>query len=46
MHDKTNDEDTKRQFKEDINTYFDLSSLELEDLDKKISELNFDEEEK
>lgn len=44
MHDKTNDEETKKQVNNDINEYFDLSSLNLTDLDKKISEIHFEEE--
>lgn len=30
MHDKVNDEETKNQINNDINEYFDLSSIELE----------------
>lgn len=44
MHDKTNDEETKKQVNNDINEYFDLESIGLEDLDKKVSELPLEKE--
>ncbi len=44
MHDKTNDEATKNQVNNDINEYFDLENIGLEDLDKKISEIRLDKE--
>ena len=44
MHDKTNDEETKRQVNNDINEYFDLTSLNLEDLEKEIEERIIDDE--
>lgn len=39
MHDTTKDQDTKEEMNNKITEYFDLN-----DLDKKISELTFDEE--
>ncbi len=42
MHDKTNDEETKKQVNNDINQYFNLDTIGLEDLDKKISEIKLD----
>lgn len=44
MHDKTNDEATKNQVNNDINEYFNLENIGLEDLDKKISEIRFEED--
>ena len=43
MHDTTKDEETKQEVIDTLDTYFDLSSLKIEDLGKKISEINFDE---
>lgn len=34
MHDKMNDEDTRNQVNNDINEYFDLDSLNIEDLEQ------------
>ncbi|MBQ9318012.1 MAG: hypothetical protein IJR82_00030 [Bacilli bacterium] len=42
MHDKINDEETKNKVAEDINEFFDLSSLNIDDLSKTISECNLD----
>lgn len=44
MHDTTKDQDTKEEINNKITEYFDLNDLDLTDLDKKISELTFDEE--
>lgn len=44
MHDKTNDEETKNQINNDINEYFDLSSLDLDDINQPISEIQLDKE--
>lgn len=44
MHDTTKDQDTKEEVNNSINEYFDLTNLDLSDLDKKISEITFDEE--
>lgn len=42
MHDKTNDEETKKQVNSDINEYFNLESIGLEDLNKKVSEIRIE----
>ncbi len=44
MHDKIKDEETKSQVNEDINEYFNLDSLGLEDLNKQISEISMNQE--
>lgn len=44
MHDKTKDEETKNQVNNDINEYFNLESIGLVDLDKKVSEIRLDKE--
>ena len=44
MHDKTKDEETKSHVNEDINEYFNLDSLGLEDLNKQISEISMNQE--
>ncbi len=42
MHDKMNDEETKESLVNDLNEYFNLDSLNIEDLDKTISDCNLD----
>lgn len=42
MHDKMNDEETKENLVNDLNEYFNLDSLNIEDLDKTISDCNLD----
>lgn len=42
MHDKMNDEETKNKVVEDINEYFDLSSLNIDDLSKTLNECHLD----
>lgn len=44
MHDKTKDEETRNQVNNDINEYFNLDSLGLEDLNKQISEIPMNQE--
>lgn len=44
MHDKTKDEETRSQVNNDINEYFNLDSLGLEDLNKQISEIPMNQE--
>lgn len=42
MHDKMNDEESVETLVNNINEYFNLDSLNLDDLDKTISECNVD----
>lgn len=44
MHDNTKDEETRSQVNNDINEYFNLDSLGLEDLNKQISEIPMNQE--
>lgn len=44
MHDKMNDEETLDNVVNSINEYFDIDSLNIEDLNKKLSECNLDNE--
>ena len=44
MHDKMNDEETLDNVANNINEYFDIDSLNIEDLNKKLSECNLDNE--
>lgn len=40
MHDKMNNEETLDNLVDNLNEYFDLDALNIEDLSKKISECN------
>ena len=42
MHDKLNDEESVDNVINSINEYFDIDSLNIEDLNKKMSECNLD----
>ena len=44
MHDKMNDEESIDNVVNSINEYFDIDSLNIDDLNKKLSECNFDNE--
>jgi len=44
MHDKMNNEETLENLVDNLNDYFDLDSLNIEDLSKCISECNLDSE--
>ena len=45
MHDKMNNEESVDNLVKNLNEYFDLSSLNIDDLSKQISECNLDNEE-
>ena len=42
MHDKMNDEESRDNLVDEINEYFNLDSLKIDDLSKRISECNLD----
>lgn len=42
MHDKMNDEKSKEELINNLNDYFDISSLNIDDLTKTISDCNLD----
>lgn len=42
MHDKMNDEETLDNLVNDLNEYFNLDSLNIDDLSKTINECNLD----
>lgn len=44
MHDKMNDKESVDNLLESLNEYFDLTSLNIDDLSKQINECNFDNE--
>ena len=44
MYDKMNDEDTIDNVVNNINEYFDIDSLNIDDLNKKLSECNLDDD--
>ena len=44
MHDKMNDEESIDNVVNSINEYFDIDSLNIEDLNKKLCECNLDNE--
>ena len=45
MHDKMKDEESRDNLIDEINEYFNLDSLNIDDLSKRISECNLDKEE-
>lgn len=45
MHDKMKDEESRDNLIDEINEYFNLDSLNINDLSKSISECNLDKEE-
>lgn len=44
MHDKMNNEESVDNLVNNLNDYFNLDSLNIDDLSKRISECNLDEE--
>ena len=44
MHDKMKNEESVDNLIDNLNEYFDLNSLNIDDLSKKISECNFDDD--
>ncbi len=44
MHDKMNDEESIDNVVNSINEYFDIDSLNIDDLNKKLSECNLDDD--
>lgn len=44
MHDKMNDEESVDNIVNSINEYFDIDSLNIDDLNKKLSECNLDDD--
>lgn len=43
MHDKMNDEETKENLVNDLNKYFNIDLLNIEDLNKTLNDCNLDD---